>query len=48
MKADVVTAGLIAIALPGYYKVKYLLDGQMTIEQILVPAALWEVLFAHY
>ncbi len=46
MKADVVTAGLIAIALPSYYKVKYLLDGQMTIEQILVPAALWEVLFA--
>ena len=40
------TACFIAIALPGYYKVKFLLDGQMTIEQLLVPAALWEVLFA--
>ncbi len=46
MKADIVTACFIAVALPGYYKVRFLLDGQMTLEQLLVPAALWEVLFA--
>ncbi len=45
-KADIVTACFIAFALPGYYKVKFLLDGQMSIEQLLTPAALWEVLFA--
>jgi len=45
-KADIVTACFIAIALPGYYKVKFLLDGQMSVEQLLTPAALWEVLFA--
>jgi len=45
-KADIVTACFIAIALPGYYKVKFLLDGQLSVEQLLTPAALWEVLFA--
>lgn len=45
-KADLATACLIALALPGYYKVRFLLDGQMSIEQLLTPAALWEVLFA--
>jgi hypothetical protein len=45
-KADILAACFIAIALPGYYKIKFLLDGQMTVEQLLVPAALFEVLFA--
>ena len=45
-KADALTACLIAIALPAYYKIRFLLDGQMTLEQLLVPEALWEVLFA--
>ena len=45
-KADILAACVIAIALPGYYKIKFLLDGQMTVEQLLVPAALYEVLYA--
>jgi hypothetical protein len=45
-KADILAACFIAVALPGYYKIKFLLDGQMTFEQLFVPAALYEVLFA--
>ncbi len=45
-KADILAAVFIAIALPGYYKIKFLLDGQMTIEQLLVPSALYEVMYA--
>lgn len=45
-KADILAACSIAIALPAYYKIKFLLDGQMTVEQMLVPAAVYEVVFA--
>ena len=45
-KADVFSALVIAIALPAYYKVKYLLEGQLSFEDLLQPAALVEVLFA--
>jgi sensor histidine kinase YesM len=45
-KADILAACFIAIALPAYYKVKFLLDGQMTVEQLRNPAALFEVVFA--
>ena len=45
-KADIVAAVVIAIALPGYYKVRLFLDGQMTVEDLRNPAAVFEVLFA--
>ena len=45
-KADVIAALMIAVALPGYYKIKYFLEGYLTPEQILQPAALFEVLYA--
>ncbi len=45
-KADILAACFIAIALPAYYKVRLLLDGQMTVEDLRNPAALFEVLFA--
>ncbi len=45
-KADILAACFIALALPAYYKVKFLLDGQMTVEQLRDPAAFFEVLFA--
>jgi sensor histidine kinase YesM len=45
-KADVLAAICIAIALPAYYKIKYLLDGELTFEQLLQPSALFEVLYA--
>jgi hypothetical protein len=47
-KADVFSALVIAIALPAYYKVKYLLEGQLSFEDLLQPAALIEVLFAFF
>lgn len=45
-KADLAATLAIAVALPGYYKVKYLLDGQLAAEDLWQPAALLEVLFA--
>ena len=45
-KADLTAALAIAIALPGYYKIKYLLEGQLTIADLWQPAALLEILFA--
>ena len=45
-KADILTACLIAVALPGYYKIKFLIAGELSFEQLLSPAAILEVLFA--
>ncbi len=45
-KADILAACIIAVALPGYYKVKFLLEGKLSVEQLLNPAALFEVLYA--
>ena len=47
-KADILAACCIAIALPAYYKVKYLLEGKMNFEQLLQPAALLEVVYAFF
>ena len=45
-KADIFSAIAIAIALPGYYKVKYLLDGQMSVEELFQISVIIEVVFA--
>jgi len=47
-KADILAACCIAIALPAYYKVKYLLEGKMNFQQLLQPAALLEVVYAFF
>ncbi len=45
-KADALAAICIAIALPAYYKIKYLLEGEITFKQLLQPSILFEVLYA--
>jgi len=45
-KADALAAICIALALPAYYKIKYLLEGDVTFGQLLQPSALFEVLYA--
>ncbi len=45
-KADLAATVAIAVALPGYYKVKYLLDGQLQLADLWQVSALLEVVFA--
>lgn len=45
-KADALAVGCISVGLPGYYKVKFLLDGQMNWADVFAPAGLLEVLYA--
>jgi two-component system LytT family sensor kinase len=47
-KADVLSAVAIAIALPGYYKVKYLLEGALSYADLWQAAVLLEVVFAFF
>ncbi len=45
-RADLTAVLIIALALPAYYKIKFLLEGKMSLEDILHPAGLFEVLYA--
>ena len=45
-KADILTACVIAVGLPGYYKVRLFLEGQATVKELIRPAALVEVFYA--
>ena len=45
-KPDLFTAGLIAAFLPTYYKLKFLLDGQISWGELLAPSAFMEYLFS--
>jgi len=46
IRADLTAVLIIALALPAYYKIKFLLEGKMNFADILHPAGLFEVLFA--
>lgn len=46
MKADAFAAFAIAIALPGYYKARYWLEGQLTLESMFQLSTLVEIGFA--
>ena len=45
-KADILTCFAISLALPAYYKVRFLLEGQLSLVQVFKVEALIEVLFA--
>ena len=45
-KADALTVVAIAFALPAYYKVRYLLEGQLGLADFLAPSVFFEILFA--
>jgi hypothetical protein len=47
-KADVLSALVIAVALPAYYKAKYLLEGQLSYEDLWQTAVFLEVVFAFF
>lgn len=46
LRADLTAVLIIALALPAYYKIKFLLEDKITLEDILQPAGLFEVLYA--
>lgn len=45
-KANALTIAAISVGLPGYYKVKFYLGGQITWDQIWAPAGLIEIVWA--
>lgn len=45
-KVDVATAALIALSLPSYYKIRFLLDGVMTWDDLATPGVWIEYLFS--